>query len=270
MHGLVLKEVEQDNQYIFGNRTLPRILLQEDGQWHKYLPVYEPQYNANFDTSACTIFGTVNAVEILEKRVFGTSPNYSERFHYNLIPIRPPGGDPHDAAESIRNRGMIEQDALPMTPTFGEYILPEPTPKNLLDLGKKWLETHDFGHEYLWRIEPSIAKRNAILKEALRYSPIGVSVTAWNLADDGTYEDRGDSNNHWCVLIGYEEKNDKFYPIIFDSYDHEVKKLSSDHHIKVAKRYHLNKIDLGNQVYNEPKPIGIWAFIRDLIRKIFR
>lgn len=261
-YGFIKNEVEEE-AYVFGSGELPREILREDGQWDDFLPEYEPQFNLNFDTSACTIFGTINAVEILEKRIFNTSPNYSERFHYNLIPLRPPGGDPHAAAESVRKRGMVDQELLPMTETFNEYILPEPMPRSIIQKGTEWLQTHEFGHEYLWRGNPSQEAKNSLLKGALQYSPVGVSVTAWQMGPDGLYVDGGRPNVHWCVLIGYRYRDDgAFIRRVFDTYDHEVKELDPSHNIEVAKRYHL-----AVRVYNdEDKSDG--GFIRKLINII--
>jgi len=240
-YGLIMKEVPTDEIYVLGGSPLPQDILQKDGQWDKYLPEYEPQFNINFDTFACQIFGTINAVEILESKIYGTSPNYSERFHYNLIPIRPPGGDPHVAGESIRKYGMIDQGSYPMTDTFNDYITPSPVPSNLVNLGTEWLKVRDFGHEYLWRGNPSLKAKNDLLKEALQYSPVGISVTAWIKGPDGLYIDEGRPNTHWCVLIGYRirQGDGAFIRRVLDTYDFEIKELSPEHNIQIAKRYRL-------------------------------
>ncbi len=243
-----IKEAVKRGQYVFGKQKLPQIVLQPDGQWIDHLPEYEAQAQNGWDTYACTIFGTINAIEILEARIYGVLNNYSERFHYNMIPVRPPGGSPHAAAESIRKNGMVAQNAYPMTETFEEYVLPEPVSLEIRAQGLEWLDKRAFGHEYLWsvpwwafwRSEPTQEQKATLFKEALKYSPVGVSVTAWYDNGDGVYIDRGEANNHWCVMIGYEERADGTYFKIFDSYDHEVKILSPYHRIESAKRYHLD------------------------------
>lgn len=240
-YGLIRRQIDEEEKYIFGAKMLPRFILCEDGDWTKYLPEYEPQFNKNFDTYGCTVYGTINAVEMLINRILEKKDNYSERFHYNLIPIRPPGGDPHDVAESIRKNGMIGQEIFNMTDTFDEFIQPVPVPYDLIDEGKRWIANIEFGHEWLWKNNPSQEKRIAILKEALKYSPVGVSVTAWYPTLQDTYEDRGEDNNHWCVLVKIHEEDGRFFPVIFDSYDHELKTLSPEHHIEIAKRYHIEK-----------------------------
>lgn len=238
-HGLVIEPQADPKSYVFGGGQLPYETLQPDGQWEAFLPLYESQAPNGWDTFACQIFGTVKAVEILERRLAGGAPNYSERFHYNAIPIRPPGGDPHLAAESVRLRGMVPQEALPMTETFEEYQTPFPLTASLLGQASAWKRAWEFGHEWLWRREPTLATRNALLKDALRYSPVGISVTAWHAGEGGRYEDFGLPNNHWCVLVGYDERPEGLVLRVLDSYDGQIKLLAPDHRIQVAKRYHL-------------------------------
>lgn len=252
--GLQLKKIDAEEKYVFGAKMLPETILQEDGDWTSFLPAYEPQFNKNFDTSACTIFGTINAEEMLEKRITGNDVNYSERFHYNAIPIRPPGGDPHEAGESIRKCGMVTQETLPMTDTFAEYVLPEPNDPKVIKMASKWLETHDFGHEYVWRHEPSEKAKNELLVKALKSSPVGVSVTAWERDPiTGLYVDKGLPNSHWCVLVKmFTDGEGRLIRRVFDSYDHELKDLDPSHRILIAKRYHL---DIKKKVYNTDEPL---------------
>jgi hypothetical protein len=267
-YGLQLKKVETEEKYIFGAKMLPEIILCEDGDWTPFVPEYEPQFNKNFDTSGCPIFGTINAVEMIEKRISGGDFNYSERFHYNQIPLRPPGGDPHDAAESIRKFGMVAQETLPMTETFAEYILPEPNSPEVIKMGQEWLETHDFGHEYLWRAEHSAEVKNELLAKALKSSPVGVSVTAWEIDPlTGLYVDMGRPNCHWCVLVKmFHDEHNRLIRRVFDTYDHAFKDLDPNHRILIAKRYHL---DVKQKVYNGSKQtIRKESFISKIIKFI--
>ena len=234
-YGLQIKEIESD-EYVLGGRQLPRPVLQPDGQWHEFLPDYERQFTDIFDTLGCTVYGTLNAIEMLDRRVNDKKSDYSERYPYNLTPISPPGGDPHCVAETIRKFGLVDQEVLPMTATFDEFK--QKIGAKILWKGQEWLKANDFGHEWVWKGNPSKERRTELLKEALRYSPVGVSVSAWHLKD-GVYIDEGEPNNHWCVLIGYYDIAGIFMPKVFDSYDQTVKVLHPDHFIQMAKRYTL-------------------------------
>lgn len=228
---------DDPNAYVLGTLggSLPRVILREDGQWDDYLPKYEPQFNDIFDSFGCTVWGTLNTLEILMKRATGVEVNYSERFIYILAGIKPPGGDPHEVAEVVKDRGVIPEDLLPMTSRldYTEFLKPNPMSRDLL---KKGLEfPYELKHEYLWRIAPTkIASRKEKMQEALKYSPLGISVTAW-IEEDGVYIDDGEPNTHWCVCYGWNERGWK----VFDSYDQSTKIVSFRHKIEVAKRYHL-------------------------------
>lgn len=234
-YGFVKPVIESDHYILGAANSLPKIVLQADRKWKQFAPDYEPQAE-KFETWGCTVWGTQNAEETLERRVFGNKPNYSERFQYNLCGINPPGGDPHKVAESIRNQGMVDQELLPMTDSLEEFTKPRPVTDALLYIGQEWLNHKDFGHEWLFVGGTTDEVRKIVIREALQYSPIGVSVTAW-YKSEGVYVDLGQPNNHWCVLL--EEADNGW--LIMDSYDQTFKVLSYSHKIEFAKRYSLKE-----------------------------
>lgn len=235
-YGYIEPEI-QDEDYVLGAFTkLPKIELQKDGIWYPYLPKYEPQFNERYDSYGCTVWGTENAIETFLNRLTKKEYNFSERFTYILAGITPPGADPHHIAEIIREFGLIEDKHLPFTKTYGEFLKPKPMVANLLEKGQEFLKNFSFGHEYVFKNETDGLKRLSLMKEALRYSPLGVSVTAWHENAKGEFESQGKRNNHWCVCFRIDEFD---RPWIFDSYDQTIKILSKDHFIKTAKRYHL-------------------------------
>lgn len=236
--GLILKSITLD-QHLFTKGSLGEEVLQFDGQWDSYLPIYEPQAEY-FETDGCTVWGTQNAVEILFKKIYGSEANYSERFTYNMIPVIPPGSDPHTVAECIRKTGLIDNDLLPMTETYVEFT--QPVSSVYKAKGKEWVKQFDFGHEWIFNIGLSVNDKPAIMLEALRYSPIGIGVFAWHKNGD-LYSDLGQSNNHFCVCFGYKENE---YWKIFDSYDQSIKHLEWNFNFQSAKRYKLLKRPLSS------------------------
>lgn len=234
--GLLL-EVPEATAYVFGGLgSLPQLVLQDNGQWDNFLPVYEPQFNKFFDSSGCTVWGWQNVMEIYLKRLVGVEYNFSERFNYIVAGIRPPGADPHKVAESIRNNGVIENALLPMTPEqdFLAFLRPNPMTKELLDKGLEF--PYELKHEYVFQSPISKEERIKKMKEALRFSTLGISVTAW-IERGGVYVDDGKPNTHWVACFGWNTKGFK----IFDSYDQSIKTLSFDHNIQVCKRIYLEK-----------------------------
>ena len=232
-YGFIPSKIESDH-YILGGTGLPKTILQPLGNWEQYLPTYEPQFE-NFETAGCSVWGTQNAIETLMKRIEMEEPNYSERFTYILARVRPPGADPHAVAEVIRKDGLIDEALLPTdTATFEEFIKPDPMTQDLIDKGEEWLNKYDFGHEWIFTNNPSRQIRLPLLKEALQYSPVCISVSAWASDVNNLYVSNF-PNNHWVMCYGIEGDS----ILVFDTYDQSKKKLHPDHEIMMAKRYYI-------------------------------
>ncbi len=221
--------------YVLGrNSKLPNLELQPNGQWDRFLPRYEYQ-DDDYETSGCTVWGWQNLIETLYRRIYNIEPNYSERFTYIRAGVTLNGASPHEVAECIRKEGLLDAADLPHPQTYQEFRDPRSVTAKMLVKAQNWLVRHSFLHEWLWYEPQTKEARTAILKAALKYSPIGVSVTAWYKGADGTYIDMGLPNNHWCIIYGWQKKGWK----VFDSYDHTRKILSFDHNIKIAKRAYI-------------------------------
>lgn len=97
MNNYGLLELTEDiKDYILGSSKMPFIPYREDGNWEDALPVFEKQRTKDYsETSACTVFSSLNQIETFIKGVYGIEPNYSERFIYNLVPIDPKKGTDH-------------------------------------------------------------------------------------------------------------------------------------------------------------------------------
>src|SRR3990167_8816070 len=231
-YGLKLNVVEDPRAYRLGAIELPKAILRLDGQWDAFLPSEELQITPNFETAGCTIYGTENIQQTLEKFHFGKTQEYSERYNYNLVKIVPPGADPHDAAESFRSDGVVPYDLLPITSTLEEYASPRPMPTKYISQGIA--HPQELRHQWLWNRPIDKETRTSLIREYLQYSPLAISVTAWKL-ENGVYVDNGQSNTHWVMLYGWNNKG----WLIFDSYFPHRKVLSFDHKIQVCKRYIL-------------------------------
>lgn len=234
-YGLI-EEVFDLGAYIFGTNKVPLIPYQEDGNWEPYLPQYENQTTKlGQETSGCTVWGSQNCIETFYKKVYKEEPNYSERFTYINAGIKPEtGANPHTTMEAIRKYGLVRENDMPMTDSIEEYM--QGMSPTLLFKGKNWLETHEFKHEWVWDSKPENWKE--LLKESLKTSPLGVSVTAWR-QENGLYVSGNGGNNHWCMLYKIDDDGVMW---VFDSYDHSKKPLHPDHNIRRAKRIWVNKI----------------------------
>lgn len=68
-YGLIIGEQKKED-YVFGASPLSLEILQADGNWEKFLPVVENQSTPTIESMACTVFTTLNCVEILIKRLY--------------------------------------------------------------------------------------------------------------------------------------------------------------------------------------------------------
>ncbi len=232
--------------HLFGDGMVPLdVPLVPDLNWQPYCPQGENQFTVSFDTYGCTVFNTLDMLEVLRRRVTGLDTNYSDRLTYVESETRPPGNDPHVVAEAIRQSGVLNEARLPFTPdidTLDKFVDLGPSPAQLVADAAKWLDYYNFKHDWLWKDDrtPLIEKQNAICN-ALAFSPIGVSVRAWQQRENGLYyKDIGAADTHWTGLV-YAKKG--MYWIIYDSYPDETgsyfKKLEWDYDFGCAKRYYL-------------------------------
>jgi len=234
-YGLV-ESLQELGAYIFGDGNVPFLPYQPDGNWEPYLPKFEAQRD-RFETYCCTVFGTLNCIETLYKKLYGIEPNYSERFTVLLSGLTgEKGTDPQIPCQSVKNDGLIDNALMPMTDTKEEFFDMDGITGSLRAKGLYWLQQHVFMHDWVWKgTRPS--NYIALLRNALKSSPLGVSVSAWNEVNGVYVSDKGSVNNHWCMLYKFDAEG---YPWVFDSYSHEKKKLSKDHNIRRAKRIYIS------------------------------
>ena len=236
-YGFIEPVLKQEDWVLSGN--LDKIILQEDGQWGNFLPEVEYQKKYGIETSACATFTSLNCLEILFNRVYNLQANFSERYTSILGSTTPLGASPQDVAESMRKNGVIAQKYLPFDEsieTFDDFHSPTPMAEKYLEIGAEWLEYNSIFHD--WVVIPSDKDKPKQLMEALKTSPLLVSVKAWS--SDGEYyvKTKGDRDNHATTLYGYVEGK---YWKVFDSYDNVHKKLAWDYDFGWAKRFVLAK-----------------------------
>lgn len=230
--------IESDHYHLGAARSLPTKEILPSGDWTPYTPSFESQA-PGFETDGCTVFGTLHCLAGLERQAFVGAPDWAERFTYINAGVSPDGGgDPHAVAESIRTQGVVPQSDLPMTATLDEFPTPSPMTEPYLSHGREWLAQRSFGHEWVFSGGQSRTARTALMRQALKYSPLGASVSAWELGPDGTYVDGGLPNNHWVSI--FREIAEGW--LAFDSYEKEWKTLDFDHNIQFCKRYSLSAV----------------------------
>lgn len=243
-HGFRIPKID-DTHYIFGGLSaLPKVVLRSDCDWRFYLPKPEDQFNGQFETFGCTVFNTLNILEMLLKRLKDQEDNKSDRYLYITSETQPPGNDPHLVAQQIHEGGVVAESSLPFSKyidTFAKFQSMEGREQPLMREASAWLKQYSFGHEWIFNTRIPLAEKQALLKECLQYSPVGVAVRAWLRREDGYYfKDIGDADTHWTCLVGFVEGE---YWIVFDSYPDSVgdyiKLLEWNYDFGYAKRYSL-------------------------------
>lgn len=242
--GFIAPQITGDNHVFGGVSSINLPVIKVDGDWRKYRPIFESQLEQSFDSSGCTCYGTTNAIEALEKFLYNTTPNYSDRFVYNTVGITPPGSDPHLVATTIRGSGLVNEEDLPdLTPDLATFMTPRPLSVELRIKGQKWLNKQMLGHQWLWTTKPDAKTRVALLTEALTKGTVCISVSAWYKNEKGLfYSPPGSINGHWTHLEYIDETgmyvNDSYNEALTNT---NLKKLTLDHDIQFAKVYFFTK-----------------------------
>jgi len=239
-YGFIRDEIKPED-YVFGSGQLAGEVLQLNGDWSDFLPPEELQNLNGVEPYACASFGTLNALEMLLRRVLGQVDNFSDRYLAYISGTKEKkGNSPHIVAETIRKAGDVRQLDWDFTPDINTYEkFYETPPSYLMAFAERFLDEYDFKHDYV-PINPEA------MMSALRYSPLGFSVTAWTKDENGLYYNIG-ANNHWVVCYGYENKK---YWKIYDSYSNDgtnLKKVRWDSLPEVCKRYSVGKITVHNK-----------------------
>lgn len=215
-------------------------IIRSDFDWTDSFPQPEHQKNDWVDSFGCTNFGWTNAIEVFLKAVFGIDANYSDRGLAILAGNKPYGNDPHTVAEAIRGSGLLYENLLPFSQeirTWQEWASPSPLPARLKREAKKWRFKWSFNHD--WVVNPSmkltIKEKQDRIMEAMQYSPVCVSVRAWEQNENGIYiKEQGAADTHWTLLGKGEQKKPW---ICLDSYPEYIKKIDWYYDLNYAKRF---------------------------------
>lgn len=230
--GFIAPVITDDNYILGSDLSLGRDILQADGNWEKFLPSTERQ-RINIETYNCTSFATLNCFEILFRKIYGQQPEFSDRFLGIMAGTKPPGNDPHTAAEALRKNGAIPEEMLPYSGDSWQeyYSFKGASEITCRAKGQELLSKYVLGHEYVFKGKLDKDK----MREALKYSPLGISAYAWETDAKGQYISKG-QNTHWTVCYKIDDKGQVY---VFDSYEPYYKVLSPDHEIEFCKRYSI-------------------------------
>lgn len=249
-YGLVIPKIEtrlEGAEHTLGSIGAP--IINAEGNWIPYLPDREPQSKNGVETQACTVYGTLSALETLVFFHTGKQVNYSDRYIANVAKNRgildPHGGaDPHKIAELIREiSGNLREERCAWTAdldTVDKYY--SLVGRELADLmleGTEWYKEWELKHLWVWSGNPTPAQKRELIQEALKRGTVCTSVYAWNAQGPIYVKPQGAGDNHWQMTA--QAKGNEPYDD-FDSYDTYLKRLDPLFDFSLAKVYYLTPV----------------------------
>ncbi len=211
----------KDTDFHFGSGELKGVPLREDGDWRDYVPQGEEQKRNGVESSACFVEAQLHAISTIQEEQYGiVDQDFSDRFTLIYSNGSPYGGSPLDSAAAVRNKGVIPESMLPFSGdivSWDEFnSFKGGNEKACITAGKLWLKRWSPYNDIVFRREETIENKYRKLREALKYSPVPMSVAAWYRNADGLYyKPDGAEDNHMVVCIYVDSEG---CPYILDTY----------------------------------------------------
>lgn len=259
--------------FIAGGETrigADRPVLVESGQWDKFLPDEETQYNNLFDCYGCVTFSGLNGVETLfnlfislgmisEKNLqwlkdnkyidYRTGKiNFADRFTAKMSGTTSNGNSLGAVADSARNHGLVPESAWPWPTTIKDSmtraekwaIYYADIPQSVKDLGLEFKKRFDIAYQWIIVGTSSIDQQKALLKAWLPKGPIQIAsavCSPWNSNEaNPPINGCGCTTQHATMIYGYDDgKSLKD----FDHYKSYRKLLAWDYCTPYAMQYYL-------------------------------
>lgn len=254
--GLIIPEVEREEDYVFLGGKLDRKKLLPGGDWRPYLPTPEAQATRFFDPFSCVSMSFNNVIEthltlmmkkdpdieLILKQLNALDengkPNFSDRWLAKMSGTVPGRGNTmENIFDTVRKYGLVGESVWTKGEDMNEAEYYAEIPQDIQDKGLEFIKFFDFGYEKLPYATPWVKySSDAVIKEALEYSPLWIVV-------DGRYE--YDENG----LIGHEGKaispnhattNVAEGHWVYDSYPEFLKRFVPDYHFMYIKSINVN------------------------------
>lgn len=233
---------EEGAEHVLGSSGFAGKVINPIGDWTPYRSEGERQ-NRGFETNACTVFNSLERIEMLIFKATGVRVNYSERYVANLAVMKGildphSGANVHTVLELIRTTsGLLNEDKLPWDDNY--YTVDQSLMADLLKAGPEWYKYWTLKHVWLWTGNPTPAQKRVIIQDALTKGAVGVSVYAWIQGGDGYYvKPQGAVDGHWT---GIDKATGTEPYECSDSYEPFAKKLDPFFDFGFGKLYYIEK-----------------------------
>ncbi len=210
--------------WLFGS-SVKWPVLQEDGQWTKWLVEKELQ-NKGVETQACVSYHELNVVEMLIFKMTGKEKNYSDRFTAKMSGTTKQGNYFFNVANSIKNDGLVGELLWPYVNGWDNYYkeIPAIVEKQAENFKEKYLVN------YRW-----VDENPKAMMAALKESPLAISAR-YAQGRDGEILSPVGQQNHAMTCYGFVEGE---YWLIMDSYEYggHLKKYAWDYKFGCAMQF---------------------------------
>lgn len=250
-----------ETDYRFGSGQVSGISLRPNGDWRDYLPLGEEQRRNGVESSACFIEASQHAnATLIEEQYDIKDLNFSARFNMIFTNATPFGGSPIEGAQSIRKNGMIPESMLPFSDEIHSWSefnsFKGGSERACIAAGKQFLKRWQLNWDIVFTRDEKPEIKIKKLREALKFSPIPLSVPAWFERDGVYFRPEGEQDNHLVEAVYVDDK----YIYIFDTYSPFLKKVDININPEFAMRWSVSKI---------PQKEPIFQQIINLIKALF-
>lgn len=249
----------EKQHYRFGSNNFADVVLRPNGDWRDYPPEAEEQNKWGVESSACYVYAPQHAVETIQEERFGLiNEDYSARFNALKSNGTEYGGDPLAAGESMRNDGLIPEALMPFSEiikSWNDYHSWKGTDQQKCEeVGKKFTEDWKLNYDIVFERDETVEVKYQKLREALKRSPVPISVLAWYSDAQGIFtKPEGTQDNHLTLCVYVDEQN---RPYFWDTYSPFLKIGEPFYNSDFAMRWHVEKKEASNDDEYESTDIG--------------
>jgi hypothetical protein len=221
-------------------------VINPSGDWTDFLTPFESQSQNNVEPSSCFIEAQQSCIAILLEYVFGIKDsNFSSRFNALLSDGTEQGGDPIKGAKSFKKDGLISQELMDWkgVENWQDFHSWTGVDKNkCIEAGKNFLREYDLTYKIIVERDIPLKTKYVLLKEALKTSPVAISVYAWVERDGKYYKPEGMRDTHLTTAIVLKV-TDNNEIIVKDTYEPFIKTLEKDTDFEFAIGWSVKKKD---------------------------